>query len=152
MAGNKKDYTLYDRDSVGYLHQLGNLEYKLARKVIKRDADGFAMKDAEGKCMYDRDNWNKVDGREVILTKLQMVREWLKKNWNIDIDELRKEVQNRQYATDANGDFILDANGNYINKLTQPYEGDPSKTLFEYLNEETDGYENLHQEALMNQN
>jgi substrate import-associated zinc metallohydrolase lipoprotein len=140
----------YDRDSVGYLHQLSSLEYKLARKIIKRDADGYAQTDSLGNCIMDTEHWDNVDGSEVILTKLDMVRQWLKTNWDIDLDELRKEVQSRQYMTDAAGNFVRDAAGNYVNRLTQPYENNPSKTLIEYLNEEIEGYKKLYEEALKN--
>ena len=140
----------YDRDSVGYLHELSNGEYKVARKIIKRDADGYAQTDTLGHCIMDTENWDNVDGRQVILDKLDMVRTWLKTNWDISIDELRKEVQQRQYLTDADGNFVRDARGNYINRLTQPYEGDPSKTLFEYLNEEIEGYKRIYEEAIRN--
>ena len=135
---------------MGYLHQLSSLEYKLARKIVKRDADGYAQTDSLGNCIMDTEHWDNVDGSEVILTKLDMVRQWLKTNWDIDLDELRKEVQTRQYMTDASGNFVRDDAGNYVNRLTQPYEGDPSKTLIEYLNEEIEGYKKLYEEALKN--
>lgn len=149
-AGLKEDYTLYDRDSVGYLHSLDNGEYKLARKVIKRDADGYAQTDTLGKCIFDRERWDNIDGREVILTKLELVRQWLSSNWNINIDELRREVQTRQYMTDSEGNFLRDEKGNYVNRLTQPYEGNPSKTLFQYLNEEIDEYKKIYEDAIKN--
>ena len=149
-AGLKDEYTLYDRDSVGYLHELSNGEYKLARKVIKRNSDGYAETDTLGNCILDREHWDNIDGREVILTKLDLVRTWLKTNWDIDLDELRREVQNRQYMTDASGKFVKDENGNYVNRLTQPYELGATKTLFEYLNEEVDGYKRLYEEAIKN--
>ncbi|MBQ9671757.1 MAG: hypothetical protein IJV34_02760 [Prevotella sp.] len=140
--------TEVDMDSIGYLHQLSNEEYKVARKVIKRDADGYAMTDTLGKCILDREHWDNIDGRDVILQKLDIVRTWLRSNWQIDLDELRKEVQTRQYLTDENGDFKRDASGNYINRLTAPMADDPSKTLFEYLNEEIEGYKKLHEDAI----
>lgn len=142
-SGRKAGYTLYDRDSVGYLRQTSSGKYMLARKVVKRDADGYAQKDTLGNCILDVEHWDNIDGREVILTKLEMVRKWLADNWQISLNDLRKEVQSRQYKTDANGEFILDDKGNYINKLTQPYENDPSKTLFEYLYQEIEDYKKL---------
>ena len=41
----------------------------------------------------DKDN---VNGAEAILEKLRIIREWFRTAWNIDLDELRNEVQNRQ--------------------------------------------------------
>ena len=139
-----------DIDSVGYLHQLSNQEWRVARKVIKRDANGFAVTDSPGHVIFDQSLWDNIDGREVILTKLDLVRTWLRDNWQISVDDLRKEVQSRQYLTDADGNYIRDAKGGLINRLTQPYEKDPSKTLIEYLNEEIEGYKKLHEEALNN--
>lgn len=142
--------TEYDIDTIGYLHELSNYEYKVARKVVKRDADGWVQTDSLGNWQYDREHWDNIDGREVILTKLDLVRTWLKTNWNIDLDELRREVQSRQYLTDSNGNFVRNEWGGYVNRLTQPYEGDPSKTLFEYLSEEIEEYKKIHEEALKN--
>lgn len=143
LAGQQEAYTRYDRDSVGYLHQLSNYDYKLARKVIKRDADGYAMTDENGKCIFDTERWDNIEGDQMILTKLDMVRTWLKTNWDIDLDALRKEVQSRQYVTDGDGNFLRDGRGKFINKLTYPYENDPSKTLFEYLYEEIEEFKKL---------
>lgn len=142
-AGLQENYTRYNRDTVGYLHQLSNYDYKLARKVVKRDADGYVMTDTMGNYSFDTERWDNIDGDQVILTKLDLVRKWLKDNWDIDLDELRKEVQTRQYMTDADGNFIYDRMGNYINRLTQPYESGSTKTLIEYLNEEIEGYKQL---------
>ena len=149
-SGLKDEYTLYDRDSVGYLHELSNGEYKLARKVIKRDADGYAQTDTLGNCILDRDHWDNIDGHEIILTKVNIVRNWLRANWDIDLDALRQEVQQRQYMTDENGVFVRDEYGNYVNRLIQPYQPGSSKTLFEYLNEEVDGYKAMYEEAIRN--
>ncbi len=142
--------TEYDIDTIGYLHELSNYEYKVARKVVKRDADGWVQTDSLGNWQYDREHWDNIDGREVILTKLDLVRTWLKTNWDIDLDELRREVQSRQYLTDSNGNFVRNEWGGYVNRLTQPYEGDPSKTLFKYLSEEIEEYKKIHEEALKN--
>ena len=106
--------------------------------------------DSLGNWQYDREHWDNIDGREVILTKLDLVRTWLKTNWDIDLDELRREVQSRQYLTDSNGNFVRNEWGGYVNRLTQSYEGDPSKTLFEYLSEEIEEYKKIHEEALKN--
>lgn len=144
--------TEYDIDTIGYLHELSNYEYKVARKVVKRDADGWVQTDSLGNWQYDREHWDNIDGREVILTKLDLVRTWLKTNWDINLDELRREVQSRQYLTDSNGNFVRNEWGGYVNRLTQPYEGDPSKTLFEYLSKEIEDYKKIHEEAIKTNN
>jgi hypothetical protein len=52
--------------------------------------------------------------------------------------------------TDSEGNFLRDEKGNDVNRLTQPYEGNPSKTLFQYLNEEIDEYKKIYEEAIKN--
>ena len=84
-----------------------------------------------------------IDGRGLILQKLEMVREWLQTNFNIDIEDLRREVQQRQWVTDANGNYVVGANGRYINKLTAPLDTDPTKTLMEALLDEVNQYKSL---------
>jgi substrate import-associated zinc metallohydrolase lipoprotein len=37
-----------------------------------------------------------IDGKELILTKLEIARKWLKTSWDIDIDALRAEIMKRQ--------------------------------------------------------
>ncbi len=147
---SRKTASEYDIDTIGYLHQLSNGDYKVARKVVKRDADGWVQTDTLGNWTYDRERWDNIDGRDVILTKVGLVHDWLSANWDIDLDALRWEVQRRQYLTDAEGSFVRDSRGNYLNRLIQPAPEDPSKTLFEYLSEEIEGYKKLHEEALKN--
>jgi hypothetical protein len=38
--------------------------------------------------------------------------------YNINIDEMRYEIQSRQYARNEDGSFKRDSNGRYINNLT----------------------------------
>jgi substrate import-associated zinc metallohydrolase lipoprotein len=37
-----------------------------------------------------------INGQEAILTKVQIARQWFRDAWNVDLDELRREVQERQ--------------------------------------------------------
>lgn len=37
-----------------------------------------------------------IDGKALILQKLEIVKKWLRDSWNIDIDELRDEIMRRQ--------------------------------------------------------
>jgi hypothetical protein len=46
---------------------------------------------------------DKVDGRETILTKQNIVRNWFKDAWQLDFDKLREIVQTRQ------GNFDIEA-------------------------------------------
>ena len=85
-----------------------------------------------------------VNGKEVILQKLDLVRTWLKDNFNVDLDQLRREVQNREWVTDADGNFVIE-DGHLVNKLTAPSEENPSKTLMEVLLDEVNKFEALQQ-------
>ena len=46
--------------------------------------------------VYDVEDKDGIDGRQAILDKVSIAREWLKNDWNVDLDELRQEVQDRQ--------------------------------------------------------
>lgn len=46
--------------------------------------------------VYEVPDNDGVDGPDAILEKLNIARQWLKNEWNIDLDELRQEVQDRQ--------------------------------------------------------
>lgn len=129
-----------DIDSVGYIHVVSSSSTKLVRKVIKRNADGSAALDANGKIVFD---WpSGIHGDELILQKLDMVREWLKTYYDIDIDVMRRDLQARTYVTDENGNYVVQ-NGHLVNRLVQPSDEDPSKTVMEKLLEQIDQYESL---------
>lgn len=138
-----------NRDSIGYFYkvsanagqEISKQQWTIQRKVIQRDANDHPILDANGKIVYlEQDG---IDGRGLILQKLEMVREWLQTNFNIDIEDLRREVQQRQWVTDANGNYVVGANGRYINKLTAPLDTDPTKTLMEALLDEVNQYKSL---------
>lgn len=138
-----------NRDSIGYFYKvsanadqdISKQQWTIQRKVIQRDANDHPILDANGNIVYlEQDG---IDGRSLILQKLEMVREWLKTNFNIDIEEIRKEVQQRQWVTDADGNYVVGANGRYINKLTAPLDTDPTKTLMDALLDEVNQYKAL---------
>ena len=43
-----------------------------------------------------------MNGAEAILQKVQIIREWFRTAWGIELDELRDEVQYRQATYDMN--------------------------------------------------
>jgi len=134
-------------DTIGYLRETANYEYKLVRKVVPRNANGFVALDADGNYTVSTDLDN-IDGRAIILEKLDLVRTWLKENWDISIDSLRKEVQTRQYVTDANGNFLRDSRGNFINHLTYHDPANPEQpSIIEKLLQEVEEYKKLQTEA-----
>lgn len=127
-------------DSVGYSYtsDSGN-EFHVVRKRILRNDAGYAM---DGKITYT-DNEDGVDGRAVILQKLQLVRNWLKQSFDIDLDAMRREVQRRQYVTNADGSFKFDSNGKVVNALVQPTVSDPTVTVIDSLRQEVNKYKEL---------
>lgn len=135
-------------DSVGYYLSDGTpsttgtvSEVNVVRKLISRDADGNPLLDENGNMTYL--NTDGVDGRAIILQKLDLVRTWLKDNFNVDIDQLRMEVQSREWVTDENGEFVIE-NGRFVNKLTAPYvdeNGNKYDTLMDALLQGIDKFE-----------
>ena len=81
-----------------------------------------------------------VDGRATILRKVEIVREYLMKNYGISLDELRKEVQRRTYVTDEKGNFKTDVYGNLVNKLMTEQDG---QTLMDRLRQEVYKFKEL---------
>lgn len=118
-------------DTVGYYHETDNGDGKVYRRVCARNADDTVALLEGGK--IDWQHKAGIYGDEVILQKLDMVRKWLKDNWNINLDDLRREVQQRQYMTNADGSFKFDFMGRLINRFTQPSETDPSISKMDEL-------------------
>lgn len=135
-----------DADSIGYPSPQRNGDFHVVRKVISRNGDGSAMVGSDGKVIFDNladGGIDKINGRQLILDKLQMVRDWMKSAFNIDIDAMRDEIQRRQYATNEDGTFKFDSYGRYINALTQPSASDPSRTVIDVLLDEVNQYKAL---------
>lgn len=110
-----------NRDSVGYYVDVESKSdgkpatLKIVRKSIQRKGQ-YADTDDNGKIIYIKPAG--ATGKEIILKKLDMVRTWLKKNFNYDLEAVRMGVQHRQYLTDDKGNFVFDAKGNFINNIT----------------------------------
>lgn len=127
-------------DTIGYFkkpHSGSN--YKIYRRVCLRDANGYVIPGADGKPQWT--HLSGVDGRKLILQKIDLVRTYLKENYNIDLDELRKMVQSRTYLTNADGSFVLDKSGYLINKLTSVQPS--GKTLIDELRDEVNKFKAL---------
>ena len=52
--------------------------------------------------VYDVEDKDGIDGVEAIMKKVQIARDWLSNEWNVDLDALREEVQYRQATYDIN--------------------------------------------------
>lgn len=127
-------------DVVGYLHKLNNGNYKLYRKVVSRNADGLPLPSTSGKLQFL--NQDGLDGRDIILRKVEYVRSYLKSYYNIDLDKLRNEVQVREYLTNADGSILIQ-NGATVNRLNSPVTG--YATLMDSLRQEVYKYNSLKQ-------
>lgn len=128
--------TAVDLDSVGYYYTTSNYEVHWIRKMIRRDGNDRPQPDADGNIIYEyKDGINGVD---IINQKLTMAKQWLKDHFQIDLDELRKEVQGRQYVTNPDGTYKK-VGGNYVNRLS---EVDPvtGKSLMDTLLEGVEKY------------
>lgn len=85
-------------------------------------------------------------GKEVILRKLDLVRQWLNEGFGFSIDDIRREVQQRTYVTDENGDFVIvedpvTGKRSLVNRLTQ-LESD-GRTVMEHMLDEVEQYKAL---------
>ncbi len=145
----KADQGLANRDSIGYYMSVKSYssgkasQYNVQRKLIQRDADDKPILSADGEMVYL--STDGIDGKAIILQKLDLCKTYLADYFNADIDEIRDEVQQRQWLTDEDGNFVFDADGNYINALVSPSSTDPSKTLMEELLEEVNQYKALQE-------
>jgi len=72
----------------------------IANYLVKSDADWAHILDMASKPGLDADenvlDDDGIDGKAIILKKLDMATKWLKNSWNIDIVALRKEILNRE--------------------------------------------------------
>jgi substrate import-associated zinc metallohydrolase lipoprotein len=131
-----------NRDTVGYLIDVSSYSngepetYKVQRKLVARDSLGYAIPGTNGEIQYLHTSG--VNGRDVILQKLDYVRNWLKEFFNYNLDDVRMEVQRRQWLTDAQGNFVFDSNGRFINNLV--YMREDSTTVLDELRQEVERF------------
>jgi len=125
-------------DTIGYYQAMNNGDSKLYRRVCKRNADDTVALDENGEVVWTHASG--IDGHAIILKKLEMVREWLKTYFGADIDDLRTEVQQRQYVTNSDGTFLIQ-NGRLVNRLTYPTSS--GKTTMEELVDEVNQFKSL---------
>ncbi|MBO4850284.1 MAG: hypothetical protein J5529_05195 [Prevotella sp.] len=129
-------------DTVGYYRESDGAG-KVYRRACKRNADDYVALDENGEVQWLHTTG--IEGDKIIMQKVGLVRDWLKDNWNIDLDNLRKEVQQRMYLTNDDGTFQLDRYGRVINRLTSPSPEDPSIRFIDQLMNEVYAYKLLQQ-------
>lgn len=130
-----------NRDTVGYYHVSDNGDGKVYRRVCARNANDNVALDENGQVQWLHKSG--VYGDQVILQKLDMVRKWMKDNWGISIDDLRREVQQRQFMTNPDGSFKYDFMGRLINRFNEPTEKYP--TLMDELRDWVYQFKSLQQ-------
>ena len=131
-----------DPDTVGYFRESDGTG-KVYRRACKRNADDYVALDENGEVQWLHTTG--IEGDKVIMQKVGLVRDWLKDNWNIELDNLRKEVQQRMYLTNDDGSFQLDQRGRVINRLTSPAPENPSIRFIDQLMNEVYSYKSLQQ-------
>lgn len=139
-----------DIDTIGYFKEdeSGKDEHKIYRRVCKRDAEGFVVLGDDGLPQWKE---NVTSAAQVITTKLDYVREYMKEQFGIDIDTLRNEVQNKQFVRDASGKFKEVIYLNPFTKRNEPRlvnaitEVDPvtGKSALDVLLDELEAYKEL---------
>lgn len=131
------------RDTVGYnweYKNASNNQYNIIRKSVRRDANDYALLDKDGKIQFLKSSG--LNGKAILLRKLQMVREYLQKYFSIDIDKLREEVQHREFFYDENGYIMKNPDGTFVNRLVSPLKSNPSMTLMDSLRQDVYKYRN----------
>lgn len=130
-----------NRDTIGYSYTTDGGTFKVYRKLVARNAAGYVELDANGNVQYLKESG--INGKEIILKKLDMAREWLKTHFAIDIDEVRNEVQTRQYVTNPDGSFKQNEYGMLINRLSSPTVSNPNITVIDSLRNQVNSYKEL---------
>lgn len=127
-------------DTIGYFKATkSGINNKLYRRKCLRNADGTVALNDKGQPQWVHETG--IDGRATILRKVELVRTYLKENFNIDLDALRKMVQERTYVTNPDGTFVLDSRGRMVNKLTSVQSS--GSTLIDELREQVERFKAL---------
>lgn len=105
-----------NKDTIGYFKESENGDYKIYRRKCVRNSDDTVALDDDGNVQWIHETG--IDGREVILQKVEYVTNYLKEYFDIDLQDLREAVQTRTYVTDSNGEFVINDYGELVNMLT----------------------------------
>lgn len=128
-------------DTIGYFKEADNGKNKIYRRKCLRNADGSVSLDKDGNVQWIHETG--IDGRAVILQKIDLVRNYLKEHYKINLDLLRREVQTHMYVTNEDGTFKVGRDGYLINKLVSVLPS--GETLMDSLRQEVYKYKALQQ-------
>ncbi len=137
---NKKLTPGCNLDTIGYFKNTeSGSETKIYRRKCLRNADDSVVLDENGLPQWTHDSG--IDGRSVILQKVDLVRTYLKENYGLDLDAIRDMVQSRTLVRNSDGSYALDRFGQLINKLTETQAS--GNTLIDELRNEVYKYNSL---------
>jgi substrate import-associated zinc metallohydrolase lipoprotein len=128
-------------DTIGYFKATTSGKGTIYRRACVRNEKDNVVLDENGEVQWT--HLSGVDGRGVILQKLDLVRTYMKDNYNIDIDQLRNMVQSRQFIVNSDGTYATDEYGRLINNLTSPSAEDPSRSVIDVLLDKINVFKSL---------
>ena len=67
---------------------------------------------------------------------------WLQKEFNTNLEDLRREVQSRTFLTNPDGSFVK-KDGQFVNRLVSPLPSNPQLTLIDSLVNEVNKFKGL---------
>jgi substrate import-associated zinc metallohydrolase lipoprotein len=118
-----KDYTTMlkgyvDIDTIGYFKEdeSGKGEHKVYRRACTRDNNDNVVLGEDGLPQWKK---NAIGAKQVLMSKLQFVREYMQEQYGINIDLLRAEIQEKQYRKGPDGKFLEET---YFSDLTKRNE------------------------------
>lgn len=139
---NLREHGVSVFEVMGYLNTTTGGKYNIYRKMIARDANDLPIPTADWNITYTHTSG--IVGRDVILQKVELVRNYLQEHYNLSLDALRKEVQTRTYITNSDGSFVYDQYGDVQNKLTQVQSS--GQTLIDELRQQVYQFNSLIQQ------
>ena len=104
-----------DIDTIGYFKEdeSGNDEHKVYRRMCKRDAEDHVVLDDNGNVQWVA---NSVGARQIIEQKVAFVREYMQTQYGINLEDLRYQIQAKQYRKGTDGKFLTEPYYNSMNR------------------------------------
>ncbi len=95
--------TIWDDDDPTKIKEIYQVDRDNFRVGDRSGSNYFALDSKKQKIpiyVYPAEDKDGVDGPTVILQKVEVIRQWLKASWGVDLDKLREVVQRRQSTYD----------------------------------------------------